>query len=74
MKRLKQSLCWLLTLAMLFSMMATLIVNVAAEDGEAADPTLIDSGVCGDNVTYEFRDETPGDNKPSGVLTIKGVG
>ena len=74
MKRLKQSLCWLLTLAMLFSMMATLIVNVAAEDGESADPTLIDSGVCGDNVTYEFRDETPGDNKPSGVLTIKGVG
>ncbi|MBE6660086.1 MAG: hypothetical protein E7605_01600 [Ruminococcaceae bacterium] len=74
MKRLKQSLCWLLTLAMLFSMMAGLVVGVAAELDDPADPTLIDSGSCGEKVTYEFRDETPGDYRPSGVLTIKGVG
>jgi len=74
MKRMKQSLCWLLTLAMLFSMMAGLVVGVAAEDGATGEPTLIASGSCGDKVTYEFRDDTPGDNKPSGVLTIKGEG
>ena len=74
MKRMKQSLCWLLTLAMLFSMMAGLVVGVAAEDGATGEPPLIASGSCGDKVTYEFRDDTPGDNKPSGVLTIKGVG
>ena len=49
MKRMKQSLCWLLTLAMLFSVMAGLVVGVAAEVGETSDPTLIASGSCGDS-------------------------
>ncbi|MBR2621511.1 MAG: leucine-rich repeat domain-containing protein, partial [Clostridia bacterium] len=72
MKKMKRSLCWLLTLAMLFSMMAALIVNVAADGSTGSAKT--DSGVCGPEVTYEYYDATPGDGKPSGVLTIKGTG
>ena len=75
-KRMKRSLSFLLTLAMLFSLSAGLVVGVAAEDSTDSNPStdIIDSGACGPNATYEYYDETPGDQKPSGVLTIKGVG
>ncbi len=68
MKKMKRSLCWLLTLVMVFSMMATWTIGASA-----ASP-VTDTGSCGPNVTYTYYDATPGDNTPSGVLTLTGVG
>jgi len=46
---------------------------VFAED--ATEPTAkTDSGVCGPNVLYQYRDENPDDMVASGVLTIMGTG
>ena len=70
MRTMKRSLSWLLVLVMIFSLMSSLVVSAFA-----ADPTpKTDAGQCGDTVMYDYYDETPGDNKPSGILTIKGIG
>ena len=71
MKTMKRSLSWLLVLIMVFSLMMTMAVSAFAAEPDGAKR---DYGECGDNVIYEYYDETPGDNKPSGVLTIKGIG
>jgi len=74
-KTMKRSLCLALTLALLFSLTAGLAVGVAAEGG-ATEPATgkTASGTCGETVTYSYYDATPGDQSPSGVLTISGVG
>ena len=71
MRTMKRSLSWLLAFFMVFTMVATMAVSAFAATPSTAKT---DAGQCGDGVVYEYRDETPGDNKPSGVLTIKGVG
>ena len=70
MRTMKRSLSWLLAFVMIFAMMSSLLVSAFA-----ADPTpKVAAGLCGDTVMYDYYDATPGDSKPSGVLTIKGIG
>ena len=70
MRTMKRSLSWLLAFVMIFAMMSSLLVSAFA-----ADPTpKVAAGLCGDTVMYDYYDATPGDGKPSGVLTIKGIG
>ena len=59
-----------ITMIALFVMFT--ILTMAEQTGTRK--VWIDAGQCGDNVFYEYYDPTSGDNDPSGVLTIKGIG